>query len=224
MPNEPFRIRNAVAADIPAVLEVEASWPAESRAGRDKFESRLARFPEGFFVATIANPAGSGEIMVATCTSQPVNYDPAHLERFRTWDAVTNGGYLTEKIDRAANNALYVVSGVIDLRHRNLNLFPAGILAQAALAQKMGYRYVVGGAVMPGYRRYCERNGPIEAWEYAQLRRGGHLADPLLAMYESIKFHVPDRSHVIPEYFPDEPSMNNAAMVVRDLKKDPLQP
>jgi hypothetical protein len=213
--------RNATAADIPAVLEVEKSWPEESRAGADKFRSRLARFPEGFFLATIRDESGR-EVVVGTVTSMPLRYDAAHLENFRSWDTVTNHGYLPEVIDRSACNALYVVSGVIDQRHRYLNLFPVGILQEAELATSMGYRYVVGGAVLPGYRRHCERHGPTEAWDYVTLRRGGHLADPLLALYESIRFHVPDRRHVIPEYFPDEPSMNHAALVVRDLERDPL--
>jgi hypothetical protein len=207
--------RNAVRADLDGILEVEQSWPESGRAGADKFLARLERFPEGFFVAGVME-AGR-EKLVATLTSMPVQYDPAHLEAFRGWDAVTNGGYLFPDMNLARCNAIYIVSGVIDNACHGLNLFEPGVLLEVDLAERLALRYVIGGAVLPGYRRFCERHGPLDAYAYCRRRRGETLADPLLAMYESIGFSVPDASHVIPEYYPDDASRNYAALVVREV-------
>ena len=209
--------RNAVRADLDGILAVEQSWPESSRAGADKFMARLERFPQGFFVASVME-AGR-ERLVATLTSMPLHYDPAHLQAFGGWDAVTNRGYLFPAMDLARCNAIYIVSGVIDTAHHGLNLFGPGVLLEVALAKRLGLRYVIGGAVLPGYKRHCERHGPLDAYAYCRRRRGTALTDPLLAMYESIGFSVPDARHVIPEYYPDDASKNYAALVVRDVQQ-----
>jgi hypothetical protein len=135
---------------------------------------------------------------------------------------VTNNGYLFEHTDLAACNALYIVSGVIDNAYRGLNVFGPGILKVVEAAASLDKQYVVGGAVIPGYRKYCERHGATDAFQYCSRRVGKHLADPLLALYESIGFTVPDREHVVEGYYPDDASRNYAALVVRDLAKTPL--
>ena len=216
--SQAITFRNAVRADLDAILAVEQSWPASSRAGADKFIARLERFPQGFFVASVIE-AGR-EKLVATLTSMPLRYDPAHLTAFSGWDAVTNGGYLFPDMDLARCNAIYIVSGVIDHASHGLNLFGPGVLLEVALAKRLGLRHVIGGAVLPGYKRHCERHGQLEAYTYCRMRRGKALADPLLAMYESIGFAVPDASHVIPEYYPDDASKNYAALVVRDVQQE----
>ena len=216
--SQAITFRNAVRADLEAILAVEQSWPESSRAGADKFMARLERFPEGFFVASI-NEAGR-EKLVATLTSMPLQYDPAHLKAFSGWDAVTNKGYLFADMDLACCNAIYIVSGVIDNAYHGLNLFGPGVLLEVGLAQRLGLRYVIGGAVLPGYKRHCERHGQLDAYTYCRRRRGRALTDPLLAMYESIGFSVPDASHVIPEYYPDDASKNYAALVVRDMSQE----
>ena len=212
--------RSATPADLPGILAVEQSWREESRAGADKFQARLARFPQGFFVATLDE--GGGQKIIATATSMPVRYDPAHLDHFTSWDAVTNNGYLFEHVDAADCNALYVVSGVIDHAYRGLNVFGPGILMIVKLAAALGMRYTLGGAVIPGYQRYRQKHGETDAYQYCITRVGKHLADPLLALYESIGFSVPDRQHVIKGYYPDDASRNYAALVVRDLQRTPL--
>ena len=159
---------------------------------------------------------------MATITSMPLYYDPRHLEAYRTWDQVTHHGYLSDSMDWSRCNGLYIVSGVIDSRWRGLNIFAPMVLQVARLAQSMGLRYVLAGAVLPGYRRYRERQGALDAYDYCMTRRGNHPVDPLLAMYEAIGFFVRDRDHVVAEYFPDDDSMNHGAIVVRDLELSPF--
>jgi hypothetical protein len=216
-------IRNATPADLPGILQVEQSWPEGSRAGADKFLSRLARFPQGFFLASIPDPEReNAEIVVATMTAMPLNYRPDDLHDFENWNRVTNQGYLYET-DLFACNALYIVSGVIDARYRGLNLFTPAVLRETALAQSLGLRYVLAGAVIPGYRKFCERHGELSAFDYCVTRRGKHLVDPLLALYDAIGFSVPNAHHVLPEYYPDDASRNFAALVVRDLRQKPIE-
>jgi hypothetical protein len=212
--------RTATLADLDGILAVEQSWPEAGRAGADKFIARIKRFPQGFFLASVAE-AGR-ERIVGTITSMPTRYDPSRLGAYRDWQTVTNDGYLFENVDTAACNALYIVSGVIDTQYRGLNIFQPGVLVETRLARDSGLRYIVAGAVIPGYRRYCERFGDTDPYVYAGTRRGKQLIDPLLAMYEGIGFSVPSREHVIAGYFPDDASRNYAALVVRDLEKTPL--
>lgn len=215
-------IRNATPSDLEAILHVEQSWDEAGRAGADKFLSRLARFPQGFFLALIPDPElHRAEIVVATVTTMPMVYAVDGVRDFGNWNAVTNYGYLPVETP-AACNALYIVSGVIDHRYRGLTIFAPMVLREVALAKSMGLRYVIAGAVLPSYRKFCEQHGETDSFEYCATRRGKHLADPLLAMYEAIGFSVPDSNHVLAEYYPDDASRNFAALVVRDLHKTPL--
>lgn len=191
---------------------MEKSWPEGSRAGADKFLSRLERFPEGFFVACL------GEKIVATITAMPASYDARHLERYRDWASVTNDGYLFDREALDACNAVYIVSGVIDKGHRTLNIFDPMVLKEVDLAKRLGFRYVVAGAVLPGFRSYMEGHGEIAPHAYCSMRRGTRLVDPLLAMYERIGFSVPDARHVIAGYYPDDASRNYAALVVHECR------
>jgi hypothetical protein len=215
-----MRIRNATKDDLDAILRVEQSWPEEGRAGADKFIARLERFPQGFFLACIEEEGR--ERVIGTLTSMPLAYEPAEVARFDNWATVTNNGYLFEGRGLAGCNAVYVVSGVIETAYRHLNVFEPGVLAVAGAAQALGMRYVVAGAVIPGYRAYCQKYGATDPYSYCTTRRGSRLIDPLLLMYERIGFTVRDASHVVAGYYPDDASMNYAALVVRDLRERPL--
>ena len=215
-----FYIRNAQIADLPGILEVEKSWPESGRAGADKFTARIQKFAKGFFVVckTLAN---GDDKLVATITSMPLPYDINEVSQFTTWDEVTHHGFLGD-CSLHNKNALYIISGVIDKEHRGENIFEPAVLRIVKQAQDLGMRYVIAGAVIPGYRKYCQNHGEIPAWEYCQQHKGSKLVDPLLAMYEGIHFTVPNASHVVPGYYPDDASRNYAAIVVRDLTTDPL--
>ncbi len=213
-------IRTATSSDLPGILRVEESWPADARAGADKFMSRMEKFGAGFFVASVQD-GERGEVPAATITAMPLTYQPEAPHAFSSWDRVTNDGYL-RAADLSACNALYIVSGVIDTRYRGLNIFTPMVLREVELAQRLGLRYVLAGAVIPGYRKFCERHGETSAYAYCRTRRGQHLVDPLLAMYEAIGFAVPDADHVLKEYYPDDASRNYAALVMRDLHTHPF--
>lgn len=210
------KIRHATKKDLSAIMDVEQSWHTEGQASEDKFLTRLDRFSKGFFLAYIED-RHNNETVVATITAMPLKYHPLKVDAFTTWDTVTNNGFLYEESPEDCN-ALYIVSGVIDHRYRGLNIFTPMILKEVELARSLDYQFVLAGAVLPGYRKFCQKNGEHPAYEYCTYRRGKHLADPLLAMYEAIDFHIPNEEHVIPEYFPDDASKNFAGLVVHQLK------
>ena len=74
-----FKIRNADAGSLDAVMRVEAHWPKDQRATVDKFASRMDIFPQGFFLAEV-----DGEV-VGVSTSTLTNYDPANLSPYYSW-------------------------------------------------------------------------------------------------------------------------------------------
>jgi hypothetical protein len=202
-------VRNATADDLDGIMAVEESWAPVGRAPRQKFVARLQRFPQGFFVAE-----REGRIY-ATITSCPIHYDPADPAPLSTWSEVTNDGFLLEKYDYSACNALYIVSGIIDKSNRGKGIFAPLVRSEAGVARALGLKYVVAGAFIPGYASYCAEHGDIPAAQYAFLRRGKRLVDPLLQMYSRLGFAVPDPRHIVKDYFPDVASRNYAALVVR---------
>lgn len=204
-----IRLRNATAADLPGVMRVEQEWPAEQRATEDKFRSRLARFPQGFFVAV-----GDGHI-IGVSTSCLVRYDPERLAGFTSWDGVTNGGHLPPVGSVAEPNALYIVSTGVLRAYRGQRVAPALITRQIALAEQLGLEYCVSAAVLPGYDAHCRARGDTDAAEYVFLRERDRLVDPLLRMLAELGLLVPDRRHVVASYYPDPDSRDYSAIVVR---------
>jgi hypothetical protein len=213
--------KNPAIADLPQILEVEKSWPEAGRASADKFIARIEKFSKGFFIIYKNLPSGE-EKAIATITTMPMFYSPTLVGQFTTWDKVTNHGLFND-CSLAGKNALYIASGVIDKEHRGENVFEYAVLKVVKLAQDLGLRYVVAGAVIPGYKKYSQNVGALPAWDYCQMRKGSKPVDPLLAMYETIHFKVPNSLHVVSEYYPDDASRNYAALVVRDLVNDPLK-
>ena len=194
-----------------AIMHLEQDWPEYQRATRDKMLARLEKFPKGVLVLE-----RDGEI-VATQTSFPMRYSRDDLTRMKSWGDVTNHGYLPD-IDMKTANALYIVSGVIRKDVRGTKAFNVMIQGPLEVAQSFGLDCVLTGAVMPGYDAYCSRHGEMKAGDYAFLKLNGCLADPFLELYRGHGFMVPDRNHIIENYYPDLPSRNYGAIVVRELR------
>lgn len=206
-------IRPATVEDMDGIMRVEQSWPESARASREVLLTRLEKFPEGFLVAT------HDEIVVATLTACLIHYDPNHPQKLSNWGKVTNNGLLHDQHQKEEHNALYIVSGVVDKSYSGKkDLFSESMMQQYALAKKLGMDYMLGGSVIPGYKRYIRSNPGISAEEYVMTRKSEKPVDPLLCKYHLVGFEVPDRHHVIKNYFPDESSKNYAAIVVRKVE------
>jgi len=206
-------IRNASLNDLDGIMDVEQDWPEGQRAGKDKFIARLDKFPEGFFLAEI-----DGKI-VGTSTSCLIKYNPMRPEVYKSWNVVTNDGYIfrPEEIERP--NALYIVSIGIKKGYRSKGIFQRFVKAQVELAIRLNLSYILAGAIMPRYDYYCKKYGDVSAEEYAFIKIGRRLVDPLLELLRRLGFYVPDKRHVIRDYYNDTKSRNYSTLVVYEIKK-----
>lgn len=206
------QVRQATLADLERIMKLEeAAWPEHQRASADMMLARLKKFSQGFWVVV------RGEDVVGAVTSCPIEYQPSSPGRFKSWDETTNHGYLPE-IDWAKANALYLVSGTLRPDSRGGKTLSLLVDPPVELARRLGLRYIVGGAKMPGYDAYCRRHGYLDARDYAFTKLHGCLVDPFLEMHRGFGFSVPDRDHIIKDFYPDLPSRNYGALVVRDLE------
>jgi hypothetical protein len=205
-----IEVRQAGLADLDAIMDVEQDWEESQRASADMMLARLQRFPDGFWLFEDA-----GGAVVGTLTSFPMAYDPAETRTaFKSWDAVTGGGYLPA-IDLDGANALYLVSGALKHGARGGTAYQVMMETPVRLAECLGLDYVLTGAKIPGYDAYCRRFGEIDARDYAFAELHGCLVDPFLEMYRGHRYVVPDRDHVVAGYYPDPPSRDYGAIVVR---------
>lgn len=202
-------VRNADRNDLDGVLEVERCWPVEQRAGREKFASRLERFPEGFFVAEC-----EGRI-VGAITSCPVRYEPGRPEAFPSWSHATNDGFIHPPGVVRDANALYIISNGIVKEHRRSGLRERLVGAQLDLARKRGLRFALTGAMLPGYDAYCREHGELPARDYAyRTREDGAPVDPTLRKLGALGLLLPSPEHVIPDYYPSPESRDHGALLV----------
>jgi GNAT superfamily N-acetyltransferase len=134
-----------------------------------------------------------------------------------SWQQVTNGGRIRSRAEVPGANALYAVSGIVHPEHRGGKVLAALMMAAADAARKEGLTYYTAGAVIPCYKSYCARNGEISAADYVFTKRGNRLVEPFLDQYRRNGFHVPDRAHVLANYYADEGSGNYAALVVKKV-------
>lgn len=212
-----FTIRNATIEDLDAILRVEEHWPRAQRASIDKFQSRLERFPQGFFLAE-----ADGEI-VAASTSTLTNYDPANLETFHSWEKCTNDGYLYPLTRYDDYNALLIVSNGIIKQARRKGIRESIIQAHLELAARLGIKYTVTGAMMPGYDAYCLQHGDIPIADYAFRKKQGLLIDPTLRKLASLGLVLPDPHHIIEGYYISPESRDYGAMLVHHTRPTPKE-
>ncbi|MGP3974367.1 hypothetical protein ACTWQF_10190 [Streptomyces sp. 8N114] len=190
------------------IMAVEQDWEESQRASVDQMLIRLQAFPEGFWLFE-----QDGEV-VGTLMGFPMWYSPDQVSELSSWDAVTNQGYYPE-IDLTSANALYLASGSLKRIARGSTAYSTMMEVPVGLARRLGLGYVLAGAKIPGYDAYCRRFGEIEARDYAFLELNGCLVDPFLEMYRGHDYLVPDRTHIVPDYYPDAMSRDYGAIVVR---------
>ncbi|WP_394836990.1 hypothetical protein LVJ94_08785 [Pendulispora rubella] len=205
------RARQATETDIDEIMLVERDWEASQRASRERMLTRLRKFPAGFLIFE------RDGAVIGTLMSFPMHYDPAHVTAMRSWGEVTNHGDYPDVLDGCTANALYLAAGSLKKTARGGTVYEAMMETSADLARNLGLSYVVAGAKIPGYDAYCRRFGDIDARKYAFTWLNGCLVDPFLEMYRAHHFVVPDEDHVIENYYPDAPSRDYAAIVVRRI-------
>jgi len=194
-------IRNASEIDLEDVVGLENEiWPEGTRAPREKFESRLKIFPEGFFLAYL-----NGEL-IGVSTSEIISYNP--LNPPKSWESITDNGYL-KQTHRPNGNALYVVSVGAKSRSGGGS---ALVQAQKELAQRLNLGFLVLGARIPAYGEYCADNKEIYIEDYARLRRedGQHL-DSELRFYTRNGLEL---TKIMPNYMEDDAESRNYGAIM----------
>ncbi|MEU5759960.1 hypothetical protein [Nocardia sp. NPDC047648] len=204
-----IRVRQAALDDLDEIMAVEQDWEESQRASRDQMTARLRAFPEGFWIFE------QDDEVVGTLMGFPMRYTPDKIAELSDWDTVTGHGYYPT-IDLDAANAIYLASGSLKRSARGGMAYAVMMETPVELAERLTLDYVLTGAKIPGYDAYCRRFGEIDAGDYAFRQLGGCLVDPFLEMYRGHGYLVPDRQHIIPDYYPDPPSRDYGAIVVRD--------
>ena len=205
-----IKVRNVEREDLDDVIRVEQeAWPAELRASRDKFESRLNVFPDGFFGVYV-----NGKL-VGVSTSISINYN--FNDKF-DWYKLTDNGY--GRNHNIKGNCLYVVSvgtsqskelkQVRDyLKINNLKTLGTMLVEkQIGLAKKLGKEVLVLTARVPGYKNYYE-SCKCSIDEYLDLTINKNKIiepyDPEIRFYKRCGLDI---SKIIPDAEEDHDSMN----------------
>ncbi len=211
-----FQIRNANLHDIEKILELEKVWDAENRASEAEIKFRLNKFPAGFFIAE-----NSEKDVVASIIACPTHYNPSNINNSHTWEHWVKNGYSDSEnsTNHETKNALYILSGTVKPSFLSATLFAEGVNSVVNLASHLGKKYIIAGALIPGYAKYLQNNPHTSAADYVFTKRGFCFVDPLIEKYRRIGFFVPDKNHVIADYYLSDESHNYSAIVVKELKE-----
>ncbi len=209
--------RNAESGDLSALMNLEESWPENERATAAQLSSRINRYPQGFLITLDTDFPGE---IIGSLSSCPIEYSPDHPEAISSWNKASNDGLLPENSGSIKTDTLYLVSSVVRESRRGGTIYKQQVLEFSKRAKAMGYKRILSGAIIPGYKTYCERNGPISAGRYVMMQRAGGPLDPFLRVLHKFNYRVPNEAHVISDYYPDEASLCYAALVVCELDGD----
>ena len=204
------RIRCAEFSDLPQLVELEKVWPEDERASAEVLEHRIQKFQKGFLVIE------DDSDLFASIISIPYYYDPNDLSNFKNWQHVVQKCYQPNSISHFTN-ALYLVSATHKPSNYGNQPFTKGLTYMINLAKSMELEYVIAGCILPGYAKYISKRGMISATDYVFKSLRGKLADPLLEKYRHLNFIVPDKNHVLADYYPHAASLNYAALVVHKI-------
>ncbi|MDF1683204.1 MAG: hypothetical protein P1U36_00960 [Legionellaceae bacterium] len=205
-----FQIRHAMPKDLPQLLELEKVWPEAARATAQDLSRRIDAFAAGFFV--VEDSSG----IYASMICYPYSYDPSNLSNFKSWDHVNKQCFLEQAMPDDCN-ALYILSAT----NKKTNI--AGDLSRSfmehvfKLAINMNEKYVLAGILLPGYARYIKKYGQITPEAYVFKQINNRFVDPMIDKLTRLGFEVPQKDHVIADYFPDKNSLNYSALVVKSL-------
>ncbi len=194
-------VRNATISDLDKIVELESKiWPEGTRAPRNKFESRLTVFPEGFLLAV-----KDGEVVGAS-TSEIINYDGKNPPT--SWEYITDNGFI-RRTHNHKGNTLYVVSiGAISRSGGGSAL----LNAQKELTKKLNLDYLILGARIPGYNEHCIENGDIEIEKYVKLVRDDK--EPIDSELRFYKRNGLEMKKIVPNYMEDDSESRNYGAIM----------
>jgi len=201
MEKNKITLKNANSLDLDDIVKVESEiWPEGTRASRDKFVSRLNIFPEGFFLAY------AGKKLIGVSTSERINYNPENLPI--SWERATDNGYI-KNTHNPNGNALYIVS--IGAKSRSGG-GSALIQAQKELTRRLGLKFLILGARIPGYDKYYKDIKQVEIEEYANMvGKNNEPLDPELRFYTRNGLRI---LKIVPNYMEDDKESRNYGVLM----------
>lgn len=185
-----------------AQLEKEV-W-GNTGANKEQIHTRIQSFPAGNIIAI-----HKGRI-VGYVVFQYVNDLVQHADF--TWSEITDQGTL-KKSHQINGEFVYGVNLSV---HRSMTGYQLGnalILQVWANMIEKNKRGCFVGSRIPGFKKYLNKHPNTTVIEYVQLRHRGKARDPELRLYESEGLKV---IKVLPDYFPDPPSLNYGVLIYRD--------
>lgn len=206
---ESFKVRNRMEVDVPSIRALmkrayppphgpEAVWAERT------LLAHLRTFPEGQWVVV----SEDGRV-VGSATSMRVD---AHRAMSRhTWMDITGHGQLTTH--EPDGDVLYGVNVVVDPDHQGKGLARRLYDARFDLARRLGCKWIVAGARIPGYHKFA---GELSPAEYVGRVVKGSIFDPTLSKQLKMGFHV---WGLLPEYAPDPETLGHAALIIRPVEE-----
>jgi predicted amidohydrolase/ribosomal protein S18 acetylase RimI-like enzyme len=207
-----LEIRNATAADIPAILSlISRAYPELDNYGAGQIRGQINNFPEGQFVSVL-----EGEI-VGYCASSRI--DEAIALAPHSWAVITGNGFGSRH--DPTGDWLYGFEMAVDRRLRGLRIGKRLYDARRALAERLELRGIVFGGRMPGYAKARAKVGSPA--EYLRAVQDGTQRDPVIGFQLANGFAP---IGILENYLPfDKASAGYAAhMVWRNPYVDPTEP
>lgn len=202
-----WAIRPRRPEDIPAVIELmkqvyvaphgpEAVWPAET------LKHHFEVFPEGQL--SIVNAEGR---LVADSTAMMVSYEKAMSPH--RWSDITGHGTLDSHDPKG--EVFYGVDLAVEPEFQGMGLAHYLYAARIALAIRLGCRFFVAGARMPGYHLASDLLSPED---YLALVERGLIFDPTLSKQLRLGFSL---QGLLRDYISDPESAGCAALILMEL-------
>lgn len=198
-----INFRQAEIRDLAELVELEKKVWKENAAGEDKILSRLLSFPEGNIVALYQ------EKIVGYVSFEYVD-NLAKKDKF-TWSDVTDNGYIKNS-HRATGKYVYGLNLSVHHSMNGQNLGTALVLQVWADMIKKNKRGTFVGSRLPGFRNYKKHHPETTAEAYVALKRNGKPRDYELKLYQQEGLRI---IKVLPNYFPDPPSLDYGVLVYR---------
>jgi len=200
-----IRLAKKTREEINKIEALEKNVWGEQGAEAIKIYSRLRVFPEGSYVAETTD---TGEIVGYVCFQLTDDLrKPSNI----TWAEITDEGWMT-KSHRSNGDYMYGINLSVHHLMNGKNL-GAALVSQCFIymiaKRKSG---IFTGSRIPMFKSYREKHPEITAEEYVKLRRGKKFYDYELNLYHQSGL-APVNAKVIPNFFPDEASLNYGVLI-----------
>lgn len=184
-----LEVRNIRREDFDQLIAMQkVCFPKMEPWKREQLESHLRIFPEGQFCVEY-----DGRI-IGSCSSLIVNFEEYDVNH--TWDAITDGGYITNHDPEGFN--LYGIEVMVHPEFRRMRIGRRLYDARKTLARELNLKSIIIGGRIPNYHKYKDKYSPKE---YVEEVSAQNIYDPVLTFQIMNGFTV---KRINPGYLPDD--------------------